>query len=227
MGEGSSSDRTSVISVVAEAILSLRLPHPVRVAVDGRTACGKTTFADEVAALIELSERSAIRASIDGFHQPAAVRHRPGRLSPDGYLEDARDTEAIRRLLLDPLGPDGTCVYATEAFDLKADQPLNPELRRAATDAVLIVDGTFLQRGELRSAWDFVVFLDVLADIASRRGIDRDADAIGGETVACELYARRYGPAFARYEAECAPVRHADMVVENSNLESPVLVARR
>ena len=103
------------IEQLAKRILALSLSHPVRVAVDGRTASGKTTFADALAASIQHG-RPVIRASVDGFHRPRVERYRQGRLSPDGYYEDARDLKAMRRLLLDPLGPGGDGGYvAAEA----------------------------------------------------------------------------------------------------------------
>jgi len=215
--------RASVVEAIAEAICSLRLSHPPRVAVDGRTASGKTAFADELAIALERFGRSVIRASIDGFHRPKAVRYRQGRLSPDGYYEDARDLGGVRRLLLDPLGPNGDGLYTLSTFDLEEDKPLEPEQLRAAAAAVLVVDGTFLQRPELRSEWDFVAFLDVPEDEARRRGIERDAPNLGDQESTFVLYDRRYGPAFARYLTECNPRACADVVIDNAVLKSPSL----
>ena len=204
------------IEDVVERIRKLRLPHPVRVAVDGRTASGKTTFANALAVAMQHCGRHVIRASVDGFHRPRLERHRQGRLSPDGYYEDARDLEAMRQLLLDPLGPGGDRVYVTGSFDLHRDEPLERVPERASNDAVLIVDGTFLQRPELKPSWDFVIFVSVSAEEARRRGIERDASALGGTATASELYDQRYGPAFVRYETECRPADHADVIVANA-----------
>jgi uridine kinase len=222
-----SRSRTAALAAVADRILSLRLAHPVRVAVDGRTASGKTTFADELADRVRAVGRSVIRASADGFHNPRAVRHRQGRLSPDGYYDDARDLRAVRRLLLDPLGPGGNRHYVAQIFDLERDRPVEPEVQRAEDDAVLLVDGTFLQRPELRSAWDFVIFLQVAEEEAQRRGVERDFAAAGGRAIAANLYARRYGPAFKRYEAECAPADRADALVDNPRSPSATLPSAR
>ena len=210
-----------VIEEIAERIHRLRLPYPVRVAVDGRTASGKTTFADALAAAIEERGRTVIRASVDGFHRPRIDRHRQGRFSPDGYYEDARDLEALRRLLLDPLGPGGDRRFARVSFDLERDVPIAPVLERAPEDAVLIVDGTFLQRPELNGAWDFTIFLDVPAQEARRRGVERDAIGLGGHESALELYRLRYGPAFDRYQQECQPAEKADVIVGDAFLQAP------
>lgn len=217
MHQQSSIARAAVLEALARRISALSLAHPVRVAIDGRTASGKTTFADELQVAIERLGRPVIRTSVDGFHRPRRERYRQGRLSSDGYYEDARDLDAIRSLLLEPLGPNGNRRYTVATFDLDKDERLEPEFLTASTDAVLLVDGTFLQREELRSGWDFVVFLDVPEEEARRRGVERDAAAVGGEEQARSLYDRRYGPAFNRYEAECRPLDRADVVIDNSS----------
>lgn len=211
-----SSARAGVLEAIAQRIAGLSLPHPVRVAIDGRTASGKTTFANELEVAIERLGRPVIRTSVDGFHRPRRDRYRQGRFSSAGYYEDARDLDAIRALLLEPLGPNGNLRYAVATFDLQRDERLEPEMLTASSDAVLIVDGTFLQREELRSGWDFVVFLDVPEEEARRRGVARDSAAVGGEAHVRSLYDRRYGPAFNRYETECGPVGRADVVIDNS-----------
>jgi len=205
------------IEDVVKRISKLRLPHPVRVAIDGRTASGKTTLANALAATMQHSGRHVIRASVDWFHRPRLERHRLGRLSPEGYYEDARDLETVRRLLLAPLGPGGDRIYVAASFDLGRDEPIERAPECATEDAVLIVDGTFLQRPELRESWDLVIFLDVSAQEARRRGVERDAFALGGIAAASELYDQRYGPAFVRYDAECRPADHADVVIENAD----------
>ena len=174
------------MGAVAEFIESCALPHPLRVAVDGRTASGKTILADEVATVLRSRGLQVIRTSVDGFHRPRAERHRRGRHSPEGYLEDARDWGAIRQLLLDPLGPDGDRWYRTATFDLERDEPIAQSAVRAEPSAVAIVDGTFLQRDELADAWDFAVFVEVSESVAVSRGAARDAAHLGGMAAARE-----------------------------------------
>jgi uridine kinase len=90
--------RNEIVGQLAGAIASLNLGHPTRVAVDGRTASGKTTLAAELAEALRRRGRPVISTSIDGFHRPKAERYRQGRHSRS-YYEDARDLAAIRRLL--------------------------------------------------------------------------------------------------------------------------------
>jgi uridine kinase len=151
--------REAVLDDLATKIANLSLRWLIRVAVDGRTASGKTTLSDEIAALVRGKGRPVIRTSIDGFHRPKAERYARGRLSADGYYFDARDLPAIRAMLLDPLGPNGNRLYRTASFDLDNDRPIEQTPQLAPADAVLIVDGTFLQRPELRDGWDVTIFV--------------------------------------------------------------------
>jgi uridine kinase len=218
--------RACVIEQLTTEICRLKQSHPIRVAVDGRTASGKTTLADEIAAALSRHGRTVIRTSIDGFHNPRAIRYRQGRGSPQGYYQDARDLEAVRRLLLDPLGPGGDSLYRTASLDVERDEPVDQPAQQASADAVLIVDGTFLQRPELVGCWDYVIFVDVPEDVAVRRGAARDATSLGGGDVAFAAHAQRYQPAFAIYADQCDPVRTADAVVGNALPEAPDLQLR-
>ncbi|WP_267425277.1 hypothetical protein [Methylobacterium sp. GC_Met_2] len=141
-----------------------------------------------------------IRTSVDGFHRPRVERYARGRHLAEGYYHDARDLPAIVALLLAPLGPGGNPRYRTASFDLVADLPLAQEPESAVVDAILIVDGTFLQRPELRDHWDVALFVRASAATAEARGLSRDATKLGGEAAARDLYAQRYRPAYALYE---------------------------
>jgi uridine kinase len=200
---------------VGQRIAAIRLPHPVRVAIDGNTASGKSTFTALLADALRGSGRQIICATIDGFHRPCAERYRRGRISPEGYYDDARDLGAVKDLLLNPLGPDGSLVFVRESFDLVEDRPVQNEPERASADAILLFDGTFLQRPELRDCFDFRVFLDVPESVAKSRGVARDTPVIGTRAQAQSLYDLRYLPAFRLYEREAAPRENADMVIRN------------
>lgn len=218
--------RARVLDEIAASIASVSLGHPVRVAIDGRTGSGKTTLADELAAHLRARSRSIIRTSIDGFHRPKAERYARGRASPEGYYYDARDLDAVVSRLLAPLGPGGDRRYRTASFDLESDQPIDQDASVADADAILIVDGTFLQRPELAGGFDVTIYVATADDIATARGVNRDAERLGGAAAAAELYAARYRPACALYERLCAPEARADVVFDNNDLERPRLTIR-
>lgn len=90
------------------------------VAVDGCDGAGKTWFANELAAVLKVRDRQVIRASVDDFHNPKAVRYRQGVDSADGYWLDAYDYNELRADLLDPLRPGGSGRYRLAAHDRPA-----------------------------------------------------------------------------------------------------------
>jgi len=49
------------------------------------------TLADVLAAPLARLGRPVIRASIDGFHNPGAIRYARGKFSPEGYYFDSFD----------------------------------------------------------------------------------------------------------------------------------------
>jgi uridine kinase len=213
--------RAALLKDLAERIAHLTLGKPVRVAIDGRTAAGKTSLADELAIAIRRHGREVIRTSIDGFHRPKAERYARGRHSAEGYYHDARDLTAIMTLLLAPLGRGGDRHYRTASFDLENDCPIAQDPLSASADAILIVDGTFLQRPELRDGFDVTIFVETSELTSERRGINRDADRLGGMAAAHRLYADRYKPAFVLYERLCHPADVADVILNNDDLDRP------
>lgn len=213
-----------MLEQLAQQIAQVRLDHPVRVGIDGRTAAGKTTLADRLAPLVEELGRPVLRASADGFHRPRAERRGRGELSPLGYYLDAFDLDALRRNLLEPLGPLGDRRCRVAAFDLAADAPVDAPLVVAPLDAVLLVDGVFLFRPELNGCWDFRVFVRVSTRESLRRGLDRDGAWL---TDARDRYELRYLPGEQLYLDAVRPWELADVVVENEDPAAPRLRRRR
>ena len=215
--------RSQTVAQLATALIKREIQHPLRVAVDGRTASGKTTLADELAREIERHDRTALRTSIDGFHRSKSERYRQGRNSAKGYYEDARNLADIRRLLLDPLGPTGNLTYRTASFDIERDIPVDQPPTIASPTDILIIDGTFLQRPELIDAWDYVVFVAVPEELAAERGARRDTNKLGGYAKALLMHQNRYQTAFALYAAECMPTSGANAIFDNRDFAKPVL----
>ena len=82
----------------------------MRVAIDGLTGAGKTSFGHELAAALRALGRPTMRASMDDFKHPwrHAREHGYDRLSGEGYYRNAPDFSSARELLLRPAGPGGS-----------------------------------------------------------------------------------------------------------------------
>jgi uridine kinase len=206
-----------MIDRLADRILRIKTDHPVRVGVDGRSAAGKTTLADALAArLRERSGRPVIRAQLDHFMVMVEDRNAYPYDSPESYYLDSWNYPAIREQLLGPLGPGGDRRHRT-ALSTPSGRPLaGPPDEVAAEDAILLADGVFLQRPELAGCWDLVIYLRISLAESLRRGIERDAGWMGSAEEAERRYRSKYLPGEERYLAEVRPEDRADIVVDST-----------
>jgi uridine kinase len=198
-----------------------------RIAVDGVDGVGKTTFADKLGSAIEGIGRPVIRASVDGFHNPREVRYRRGRTSPEGFYLDSYDYAALRTHLIDPLGPGGAGVYCTAVFNHVTDCRLPVRTHKAPAGSVLILDGLFLHRPELRDIWDFSIFLDAPFEVTIPRGAARGPGWGLTSPDPAAPSNRRYVEGQQIYLQENAPQARANVVVDYRDLAAPVVTAWR
>ncbi len=203
---------------------AVRADHPVRVALDGPDAAGKTSLSDELAGVMRAAGMHVIQASLDGFHRSRAERYACGPNSPEGYYRDSFDDDALLGSLLGPLGPGGSRCYRIGCFDFVEDRPWDPEPERAEEHAVLLFDGVFLLRPELRDAWDFSVFVSASVAVTLQRALVRDVGLFGSADAVERRYRTRYIPGQQLYAAEVRPESIADVVVVNDEPSAPRLL---
>ena len=220
--------REEMLGQLADRITCVSRLHPIRVAIDGVDASGKTTLANELVQPIERRGRRVIRASVDSFHRPRAERLRQGPESPAGYYSDSFDYAALRGVLLLPLGPRGSRRYRRAVFDYRTDSPVDAPAEEASPDSVLLLDGVFLLRPELNDCWDFRVFVDVDFAETLRRACERGSERFGSAAADAvrHRYQVRYIPGQQIYLESVRPRERADVVVENGDLSEPRLLIR-
>ena len=211
--------RAEVLADLVARITALDPGRRIVVAIDGVDGAGKTVLARELVALIR-PWRAVVRASLDGFHRPAAERYARGRTAQT-FHADSYDLDAVAEQLVRPFR-DGL-VWAAATFDFEADRPDVQLVGPALPDAVLLVDGIFLHRPELVALWDASVWVDAPLAVAVPRGNARfgrvepeDADPEAPRNA-------RYVGGQRLYLAACAPNRRATSVLDNCDLARPIL----
>jgi uridine kinase len=216
--------RTAVVEEVAARIHELS-PRRLRVAVDGFTAAGKTSFGHELAAALRRLGRSTLRASFDDFKNSWREARELGydRISGEGYYRNAYDFASARELLLRPAGADGSGVVVLCARDPLTGEDHRQVSVEAPDDAVLVVDSVFAFRPEYDEFWDFRVWVEVDPAVSLARGVARDTGSEGGVDEATKLHRDRYHAAEAIYLAEVGPRALADVVVDNGDFANPRL----
>ncbi|NTH49135.1 uridine kinase [Agrobacterium rhizogenes] len=211
--------RINFVEQLANQIAALE--GRVVVAIDGVDGSGKTTFADELALLVMKANRSVVRASVDGFHNPKAVRYRRGKSDPEGFFLDSYNYDSLRRFLLDPFR-SGAALVDIARYDHATDEEISKP-KSVEPSAVLLLDGIFLHRDELQGQWDFSVFLSVPFSVSYARMAVRDGskpDPLAPEN-------RRYHQGQLIYLQTCKPEDRATIVIDNSDIGAPKLVQRQ
>jgi len=201
--------RAEMLSEVADL-----LPARGLVGVDGVDGAGKTTFCDDLAQVLRSRGREVVRASVDDFHHPRAIRWQRGRTSPEGFFLDSYDYERFTGLLLTPFAAGRP--FRRASHDLETDEYVDAPAEVASPSALLLADGIFLHRDELVGHWDFSVFLDVgfavsVARMAVRDGSSPDPDDPSNH---------RYVEGQRLYLAQCDPAARARLLIDHHDVIS-------
>lgn len=216
--------RAAVLDVVADRVD--QVSGRVRVAVDGLTAAGKTSFAHELGVVLADRGRVVLRASLDDFKRPWSEGHLYDRVSGEGYYRNAFDFDAIHRLLVVPSAPEASGMVTLCSIDPITQLDHSDTVAHLPADGVLLVDGVFALRDELAEVWDLSIWLSIDPELSIARGVERDADAEGGRDEAEALHRDRYLAAELIYLDEIGPEARADIVIDNTHLDAPVLERR-
>jgi uridine kinase len=218
--------RDELLRRLAEAVGSPTIAHPTRVAIDGPPAAGKTTLADELAGVLRAQGRNVIRASIEGFLSPQSQRYRRGVYSGEGCYHDSFDYGALRRVLLDPMGPGGDRRFQPAVYDKNTDTARSQPVTTASADAVLLFEGVFLLRPELVDLWELRVFVSARFATTLDRARTRDEALYGSATEVERRFRDRYLPAQQLYDDAAHPTDHADVIVHNDEPQRPTWETR-
>lgn len=177
------------------------------VAIDGGSDAGTRQFADDLAATVRILGHEAFRASIDDFQRPRRIRERNGRFSASARYEDGYDYSLLQRVLLDPFRATSGTGFVLAAFDEERDAPFQSKWTTATPDALLIIDGVFLNRAEISGFWNYSVWLETPA---------RDEPAAEASEDA-----RRDAAADALYVEAANPRGKAMAIIDNSDPDHP------
>lgn len=209
-------ERRDTIHALADELLQHYPRGRIVVGVDGADGAGTAAFADDLATELRTMGHDVFRASMDDFHQPRVLRYAKGRDSAQGFYENSYDYATFRRVLLGPFRLAGSTGFQTEFFDLKRDVPFESRWQTGPADAILIVDGVFLLRPELKGIWNFTVWLDAPFEVRRER-IVRD----GSHPESGTPLDQRYLGGQELYEREASPRTAASAIVDNTDYDHP------
>ena len=90
--------------------------------------------------------------------------------------------------------------------------------------AVLVVDGVFLQREQLRELWTVAIYLKASPAECLERARRRDHAVRGSVAEVERRYRGRYLPGQVLYRDDATPETAADVLIDNEDPASPVLI---
>jgi hypothetical protein len=196
-----------LVAELADRLAATDPDRRLRVAVDGAPAARPGELATGVADALRVRGRPAYAIDAGGFLRAASLRFERGRTDPDSYYEDWRDDDALRREVLDPVGPGGTGRVLPSLWDPVTDRATRASYLPVEPTAVVLVHGPLLLGGAL--PFDVTVHL-ALSPAALERRTSHEAEW----TLS----------AFARYSEEVTPEAFADVVVRVDDPRRPAVV---
>lgn len=184
----------------------------LRVAVDGDPSTRPAELAERVVAPLRATGHAVARVRADRFWRAASLRLEHGREDPDAFL-DWLDADALRREVLDPLGPGGSGRYLPSLRDPVTDRSTREAAVEASAGTVLVLDGALLLGRGLP--------VDLTVHLATRAATRRRVAAAEPERLPAWTL-----PAYDAYAAHVSPERTADVVVRYDDPRHPALALR-
>lgn len=184
-----------LVAFIQQRIVSGRMTF---VAIDGPSGAGKTVLAEA----LQHSILAATVVHMDDFYSDLG-RDPPGGLTPEEGYRQYLDWRRLQEQVLDLLRNGDACryqVYDWMAGGLDAWVTVRPE-------GVLIVEGVYAMRPELRDSYDFTVYVDTPRDTRLSRLSKRPDDPV---------WVERWAEAEEWYNANLRPVYYADVVVSGA-----------
>lgn len=169
-------------------------------AIDGLGGSGKSTLARRILAA---AAASAI-VQMDDFYRPMPESERE-RLSPREGFSRSFDRQRLRAEVLEPLRRGETARY--RRYDWEQDSIGTREVSLQPSGLV-IVEGVYTLRPQLRPFWDLTVYLQVPADVRLARMLARK------ENTRAQI--NRWMAAEQYFEDTFSPAGHADMILVHS-----------
>ncbi|WP_146083143.1 MULTISPECIES: hypothetical protein [unclassified Rathayibacter] len=152
--------KADVLDALAAEVLHNYGRGRVKVGIDGDDPAVSAAFALDLAEALRRAGKDAIVAHLADFRRPRADRDDPAVPDEQRSYAAGYDYELLRRVLLDPFTLGGSTGFVLAGFDAVRDEARQARWRTAGRDAVLLVDGEFALRPELRGAWSTSIRLD-------------------------------------------------------------------
>ena len=217
--------RRKIIARLTGALVAAKaaVNHPLRVGLDGRSTAGKTHLAKELVAELNGRDVPALAVSIDDFHRKGH-KFRSEMWTVESRLAEGLDYETFLAWVLKPLGPGGPRRIKPRMLDSANDEFWPEEWVPVGADAIVISDAGHGFVPAIVDAWDYRIWIEVSAETMVERAVRRDIAWGGTPEHVQRRYEEFWTPMDAYYAEACDPVSRAHSVIDNNDLERPVIL---
>ena len=197
-------------NIVKELMKQYKKGRTLLAGIDGLGGAGKSTVSDEVSRLIEADGINTEVFHIDDFIHPKAVRYNDEYPQWEQYYYLQWRYDYFLSAVAKPVR-ESREVPPIELYDKENDSYIT-DMRSIPKGSIVITEGVFLQRDELKGAFDFMIYVDAAEEERLSRVLRRDG-YIGDEADIRRKYNERYFPAEHFYAEKYRPVENADLVI--------------
>ena len=179
-------------------------------AISGIDGSGKSTIARRVAQDLEDRGQRVALIPLDPWHTPPEVRF-GGRRRPEHFYFNAFRMRELFELLIEPLRRRRSLRLTVDLIRQPGDARYDHTYDFEDVDVILL-EGIFLLRRELRSRYDLAFWLDCPFEVALRRAIARNQENLSEAEIA-QAYTKLYFPAQRLHLKRDDPRGSADLVL--------------
>lgn len=214
--------RKRVFDKIVDRINDHKASHrPYVVGVTGVDTAGKSQFAQDLQEHLESHRYPVTLISVEDFSNPSCIRQQ-GKCQVGDYYQLAYDFKHMKNKLLKPLREQQSLNVVMSHLDLSTDRYDTIKHYRVMPDSVVIIEGAFLMQEEVAPYIDFNIHLHLSLDKVIDRVEKHDVPRFGIGVLA--EYERCFLPAQKAYLKRYPPEIHADMIIDNTFIETPVLL---
>lgn len=200
-------DPVALPARLAAELVDMEVPGTaLRVAIDGPRVCDPDGFAESLVGPLRALGRSVAHIRAETFRRDAALRLEYGRTDPQSFATGWLDAEALRREVLDRLGPVGDGRFLPSLRDPVSNRATREPVRPAEPGSILLISGELLLGPGL--PFDATIHLAVSPAARRRRTPEEWQWTL---------------PAFDDYDDAVEPVRTADIVLRYDDPNHPAI----
>lgn len=194
---------------------------PFIIGINGIDTSGKSRFAKNLKKYLEEREQKVQIIHLDDFHNPKEIRY-SGSNEMENYFFKSFNIEKLVYNLLKPIKRRKFLQEKFTLLNLKTNKYDIEKEYNIDKDTLVILEGVFIFRDEIEPSLDYKIFIEIPFELCKERALKRDVPLYGHEII--KKYDIKYIPTQKYYLEKFPPEKHADIIIENSDWNNPIVV---